>query len=76
VNSAIILASGASVSAVNFLFGRYLATLTPEKAAEMKRHNPGLESLVALHRFGKVIMVCTPFLFGGFAYLAFNGTAG
>ena len=67
-----ILAGGFVAAASVFFTGRYLAALTPEKAAEMKQHNPRLESLDTLHRFGKIVMLSAPVVFGLAAYVAFT----
>lgn len=59
-----------------FLVGRYLATLTPEKAAEMGRKSGKPVDLKGLHLIGKVQMVSAPVIGGILAYVGLSGMAG
>ena len=71
----VILAAVFTVS--TFLIGRYFASLTPEKAAEMERKNGGKPvDLKGLHLIGKVQMVSAPVIGGILAYVGLSGMAG
>jgi hypothetical protein len=68
---------GAIFAVSSFLIGRYFASLTPEKAAEMEAKNGGKPvDLKGLHLIGKVQMVSAPIIGGILAYVGLSGMAG
>ena len=70
-NLLVLLAAIFTVSA--FLVGRYFATLTPEKGAEMERKSGKPVDLKGLHLIGKVQMASAPVIGAILAYMGLSG---
>lgn len=74
VNATLMLVSGAAFCVMTFLLGRYFASMTPERAAEIWKDNPAAQKEVNL--FGKIMMISGPAIFGVLAWVALSGMAG
>ena len=72
VNAIWMLVLGGIFGVLSVLVGRYLATLTPERAAKFKSGDrPG--ALKEFHLMGKIMMVGGPLFMLLFIYMALTG---
>jgi hypothetical protein len=73
----LIAVMGGLFAVSGVLIGRYFATITPEKAAEMEKRNGGKPvDLKGLHLIGKVQMISAPVIGAILAYIGLSGMAG
>ena len=71
VNATLMLALGAVSCVLMLLLGRYFASMTPERAAEIWKDNPAVQREVNL--FGKIMMFSGPLILAVFVYAALSG---
>lgn len=74
-NGAILVGAGIFLGVVDFLIGRHLASLTPDKAAKMKNKGGKAIDLDRMHRAGKFLMWNAPIVFLLFVGLGLSGIA-
>jgi hypothetical protein len=75
VNSIWLLILGGIFCVSSVLVGRYLATLTLERAARFKTGDRAVP-LKEFHLLGKIMMVGGPLFFALFIYMTLTGMAG
>lgn len=75
-NGTIIAVLGAVFAVSSLLAGRYMASITPEKAAEMSRKSGKPVDLKGFHLIGKVQMISGPVIGVILAYVGLSGMAG
>jgi hypothetical protein len=57
----------------DFLIGRYFATMTPERVAEVWKGRP--VAVDQVHLMGKILMISAPILFALLAGMGLSGMA-
>ena len=75
-NGSLIAILGGVFAVTSLLAGRYMASISPEKAAEMSRKSGKPVDLKGMHLIGKVQMVSGPVIGALLAYVGLSGMAG
>jgi hypothetical protein len=71
VNATLMLALGAASCVMTFLLGRYFASMTPERAAEIWKDKPAAQSEAKL--MGKILIFSAPAIFAVLLFVALSG---